>query len=156
VTRRRSAVTLVELTLALIIGSLALYIAYQGMHLMVRAEESTDRKASRTLAEARLQEMLLRDLRSSVSVAKKSADEYTISRWVMDGKKMVKRDATWRIVDKVRVTRELPGEGTMTFDFNGLLDPDEPAFRFRLEPSGDAKAGGDSTTPEPPAGGTEP
>lgn len=137
----RRGFTLTELTIAMVIGFIAMAIAYQAMHLLLRAEESTDRKATRTLAEARLNEMLLRDLRSSTAVISKNKDEYTITRWVMEAGTMVKQDATWRVVDKVRVVRELPGESPMTFDFDGLLDPGEPAFKFRLEKPPDVTSG---------------
>lgn len=146
----RRGFTLTELMVAMAIGMIATVVAYAAVHLMARAERTTDRHASRTLAEARLAEMLIRDLRSAAGVTRDSDTAYRITRWVLEQGKMVKREATWRVVDKVRVMREMPGEPRTVFDFDGLLDPDQPAFKFRVEPPDDAVMPSDpQPSPEP-------
>ena len=129
----RRGFTIVELLVAMVIGLAVMIVAYGAMHLMIKAEEGTDKRATRAMAEARLSEMLMRDLRSSVAVTPKSTAEYTITRYVMDAGKMVTKDATWKVLKGVKVTRDLPGDTSMTFDFDGLLDPNEPAFKFRVD-----------------------
>jgi prepilin-type N-terminal cleavage/methylation domain-containing protein len=135
---RPRGVTVVELTVALVVGAIVMVAAYEAIHVLLRSEKSSDKVSTRTLAEARLMEMLLMDLRSSLSVTETGEQEYTIERYAFQGGKVGIQNVTWRVVDDQRVVREADGESSQEFDFTGLLDPRSPAFRFRLERVPDA------------------
>jgi prepilin-type N-terminal cleavage/methylation domain-containing protein len=135
----RRGFTLMEVVIVLLIGFVVIVTAYQVMHLMVDAEKTTDKASQRAITEARLTEQLLRDLRSSHKVAKESNERYVISRYVNGSPRMESRDVTWRVEKGTKVVREATGEGRQEFPFDGLLDPDEPAFKFRLDKAPDAE-----------------
>lgn len=140
--------TLIELLIVLLVGVVIVMTGYQAIHVMAEAEKTTDKASQRAITEARLTEQLLRDLRSSQSVTKRSDSDYTISRWVLGAQRMEKREVTWKLENKTRVTRECTGEPRQDYDFDGLLNPDEPAFKLRLEKVPDATF----TDPTAPAG----
>lgn len=129
----RRGFTLMELMIVLLIGIVMINSAYQAIHLMGDAEKATEKASARAMVEARLTELLLRDLRSAASVNKTSGERYTIDRWILGTPRMTKVTVTWAVEEKVRVVREAPNEPREVFDFDGLLDPNEPAFKLRLE-----------------------
>lgn len=145
----RSGFTLMELMVVLLIGVIVMSTAYHAIHILGDAEKSTDKASQRAMVEARLTEALLRDLRSSHSVQKQSDSQYTISRWVLASPRMEKKDVTWRLENKSKVIRESAGEQRQDFDFDGLLSPDEPAFKLRLEKV-DESSFADPITPSAP------
>lgn len=129
----RRGTTLVELVVALLVGVLALMLAFNGILLMVRGERSTDREASKALVDARLVQTLLQDLRSSArSIEGKAGGPFTISRWVLDRDRMVERKVTWTMASKTRLQRQMEGEPPEIFDYTGVLDPTSLALSLRI------------------------
>ena len=129
----RRGFTLVEAAVALTIGALLLVVAYNAIALFVKGEKSTDREATRAIVEARLMEILLQDVRSSVSVAQAGPDRYHIVRYVSNGGSIEKREVVWQVENGTLVTRQMEGEPVREFNFTGLLAPKTVAVKLRLD-----------------------
>ena len=132
-TARRRAFTLTELMVALGIGAIVFALSWNVAHLLMKGERLTDRDASRALAEARLMERLLQDMRSAVSVLQVAPGEYHIKRHITAGGRLATLELTWKLAGPNKVTREAPNEPVQSFDFSGFIDPGEPPFKFQLE-----------------------
>lgn len=130
----RRGVTLIELMIALVIGAIIVGVAYNAIHLMLRSEQSTDRDASRALAEALVMETLLQDVRSARSVVP-AGTGYKITRNVVAGGRIAEAPlvVTWDIVDGPKVRRQVGSERPQIFDFSTLVSPADPPFKFQLE-----------------------
>lgn len=133
--RTRAGTTIVELMFAVAIGLIVILIAYNAMHLMVVGEKTTDREASRALAEALLMETLMQDLRSARKVTPQGANGYQIERYVAAGGKLKEQPitVTWEMVEGPKVKRQVPGERPQIFDFSKMINPGDPPFKFQLE-----------------------
>lgn len=129
----RRAVTLAELMVALALGGLVFALAWGLSGFMLRSERSTDREASRALAEARLMEQLLQDMRSAAAVQKVGTSEYQLKRHVTRGGKIELVPVVWKLAGPAKVVREEPGQPAQQFDFSAFIDPGDPPFKFQLE-----------------------
>jgi type II secretion system protein J len=125
--------TLVELIVAIAVGVVLLYAAYQAIGGLARSEKVLDRKASRAIVMARLMEYLMADLRSAVAVTPQGQGQYSIERSVFDGSQLSRRAVVWRQQSETLIIRQPAWGNSQQFNFQGLLDPDVPALRFRLE-----------------------
>lgn len=130
--------TLVELMIAMIVGAIIVGVAYNAIHLMMRSEQSTDRDASRALAEALVMETLLQDIRSAREVTP-AGTGYRITRNVAVGGRVAEAPVivTWEIVDGPKVRRTAGSERPQLFDFSTLVSPNDPPFKFQLERTSD-------------------
>ena len=138
----RRAFTLVEMAVALLIGIIALIICFNAIILLVRGEKSTDRDASKAIVDARLMQTLLQDVRSAAEVTETVAGkEYKIVRYVAGaGGKLEKKAVQWKLASDTKVTRQLDGAARPEeFDYAGLLNPQTPAVKFRLERVSDVR-----------------
>jgi hypothetical protein len=119
---------------ALAIGAVVIVVAYNAIHLMVLSEQSTDRDASRALAEALVMETLLQDVRSARSVAP-AGTGYRITRNVVVGGRIAEDPVvvTWEVIDGPKVRRQVGSDRPQVFDFSTLIRPEDPPFKFQLE-----------------------
>lgn len=126
--------TLVELMVALVVGGIIIGVAYNAIHLMVKSEQSTDRDASRALAEALVMETLLQDMRSARRVDP-AGTGYKITRNVVAGGRVADDPivVTWDVVDGPKVRRQAGSDRPQVFDFSNLMSPNDPPFKFQLE-----------------------
>ena len=140
---RRSAFTLVEMSVAMLIGAIALTVAFNAILMLVKGEKSTDRDASKAIVDARLMQTLLQDMRSSVEVTETTpGKEFRVVRWLSTtpGGKLEKKVVTWKLVSDTRVTRQLEGAAKPEeYDYTGLLSPQTPAVKLRLEKVSDVR-----------------
>jgi hypothetical protein len=108
----------------------------------VKGEKSTDRDASKAIVDARLMQTLLQDVRSATEVTETVAGkEYRVVRFVMaPGGKLDRKIVTWKLASDTRVTRLMEGEARPEeFDYTGLLNPQTPAVKLRLERVSDVR-----------------
>jgi hypothetical protein len=89
----------------------------------------------RAIMEARMMEVVLRDVRSSTEAIHVDADGkgYRIRRWVLAGGRAEPRNVAWRLVDGKKVTRQEESGPVQEFDFTQLFDSETPSIRFRVE-----------------------
>ena len=152
--RRRTALTLVELTIVFALVVLTVVIVYQAIHILLRSEDRTDKGSMRAITEARMMETLLKDVRSAADVNEVTPDkEYKITRYVIEAGRAVTREITWRLEANGRkVTRLETGGATQTFDFTELMDFNSPPVQFRIKKAGDVQfdPGAPPSTPPGP------
>lgn len=135
----RRGFTLVEMVVAMLVGTIALIVAFNAIGLMVRGEKATDRESSKALTDSRLMATLLQDVRSSWKVDAVSDKEWRIHRYVgTPGQKLESKEVVWKVVD-TKVTRTMDGGRPDEFDYKGLLDPQTLSVKFRLERTTDAR-----------------
>lgn len=134
---RRSGFTLLELLVAMLVGSVLMYFAYQGLALLAKGEKGVDREATRAITHAHTMEYLTRDVRSSVGVTDLGTGHYRITRYVPIDGRLQRRDVEWQVRGS-RVTRQQEGERPLEFNFTGLLEPGSPALALRMERTTDA------------------
>jgi hypothetical protein len=108
-------------------------ISHAAMHSLMRGERRADRESTRALLEAQVLEVLLQDVRSSVSVCRLGDGEWRISRYVCLPSGLESREVVWRTDGRTRVTRHQDGESVKEWSLAGLGDPGETAFRLKLE-----------------------
>ncbi len=130
---------MVELAIAMVVAALLGVVAWQFVSRILNpktgALQGARRRAERALAEARLMEVLMQDLRSSVDVVGDPATGYLIERYVPTASGDLElRVASWRKRDETTVVRELEGGRATEFSFAGLLDDEVPILDLRLEP----------------------
>ena len=129
------------MAVALLVGGLALTVAFNAILLLTKGEKSTDRDASKAIVDARLMQTLLQDIRSAAEVSETVAGkEYKIVRFVTgaDGK-LEKKTVLWKLVSDLRVSRTFDGGKPDEYDYTGLLNPQTPAIKFRLERVADVR-----------------
>lgn len=124
---KRSGFTLVEVSVAMLIGVIALVVAFNAIILLTKGEKSTDRAANRALTDSRLMSALLQDVRSSTQINPQGTDTYEITRYypndatgVLEPKKVV-----WKVINdplNPRVTRQVGTDRPDEFNYKGLLD----------------------------------
>lgn len=140
----RRAVTLVEVMVSAVVGVIAMYVAWNALIMLGKSEKSVDREAARAIMEARVTEQLLQDLRSAAEpVAATGAETFEIVRWMPVNGAIERKKVTWtmRAVAPPAgpcLARQVEGEAAREFWFTGLLKPDDPRFRFRIEEVPDA------------------
>jgi prepilin-type N-terminal cleavage/methylation domain-containing protein len=109
----RRGFTLVEMSVALLVGAIALVIAFNAIVLLTRGERSTDRAATKALTDSRLMSLLLMDIRSSTHV-EVNGDDIVIERFVAgQGGLLESKKVTWKTIKdpaSPRVTRQVDGE----------------------------------------------
>mgnify|MGYP001580433376 CR=1 FL=1 len=148
--------TMVEIAVALLIGVIALVVAFNAIILLTKGEKSTDRAASKALTDARLMATLLQDVRSSLSVTPNGADEFTVVRYVPGpataggtAGPLEKKSIVWKTINdpkNPRVTRLVQGDPRpVEFNYRGLyekadgtpaapgIDPMSPALKLRIQ-----------------------
>lgn len=138
----RRGFTLVEMAVALLIGAIGLTVAFNAIILLTKGEKATDRDASKAIVDARLMQTLLQDVRSASEVSETvSGKEYKIVRFVTGpGGKLEKKTVMWKLVSDTRVSRQVEGGGKPDeYDYAGLLNPQTPAVKFRLERVADVR-----------------
>lgn len=137
----RRGFTLVEMTVALLVGGVALAVAFNAILLLTKGEKATDRDASKAIVDARLMQTLLQDIRSAAEVTEAVAGkEYKVVRWTTGaGGKLEKKTILWKLATDTKVTRTADGGKPEEFDYTGLLNPQTPAVRFRLERVADVR-----------------
>lgn len=148
--RHVTAITLVELLIGFILGTLLLLVAYNFLYTLRFGQEKADDLSSGTIVQVQLTEALVMDLRSSIEVVEITAgSHYNISRHVKAASGMEVKLIEWRVVDQGRrVTRTAPGERTMTFDLDRILPPGAP-YILRMETLQDDDFMGTRRTPTP-------
>ena len=134
---RRRGFTLVEISIVIAILVVIMVAVWSALSQLGRSEKATDREATRALMQARLAEMLQRDLRSATGVHPSGDRGYRIDRWVLAGDKLEIKAALWRQVDEFKISRTLGSDPPQEFNFRGLLDTDSPGLTFRMDPLGD-------------------
>ena len=141
--RARSGFTLVEMAVAMLVGIIAMVVAFNAIILLVKGEKSTDRDASKAIVDARLMQTLLQDIRSATEVTETVPDkEYRVVRYVnaATGGKLEKKTVIWKLASDTKVTRLMDGATRPDeFDYAGLLNPQTPAVKFRLERVSDVR-----------------
>jgi prepilin-type N-terminal cleavage/methylation domain-containing protein len=138
----RRAFSLVELMVAVGIGTLLLIVAYNLIVLMTRSERAVDRDAMRAITESTMMQSLMMDVRSAHTIEPAGADTYRIVRWVVPegGGAFVESVVTWQaFVREEKVTRTVQGQSPKEFSFAGLTDPRGLGFTFRVEKEPDAR-----------------
>lgn len=147
---RRSGFTLVEIAVAMLIGVIALVVAFNAIILLTKGERSTDRAASKALTDARLMATLLQDVRSSVEVTPNGPDEFKLVRYVPNAAGVLeKKTVTWKTINdpkNPRVTRQVESEPrAVEFNYRGLyekkdgtpaaptIDPLSPSVKLRIQ-----------------------
>lgn len=123
----RRGFTLVEISVAMLVGVIALTVAFNAIVLLTRGERSTDRAANRALTDSRLMASLLQDVRSSTQINPQGTDTYEITRYYPNDQTGVlePKKVTWKVFNdpkNPRVTRQLEGERLEEFNYKGLLD----------------------------------
>lgn len=138
---RRGGFTLVEMAVALLVGGVALAVAFNAIILLTKGEKATDRDASKAIVDARLMQTLLQDIRSATEVSETQAGkEYKVVRFVTGaGGKLEKKTVMWKLASDTKVTRVMEGGKPEEFDYTGLLSPTTPAVKFRLERVADVR-----------------
>lgn len=139
---RRRGFTLVEMAVAMLVGGIALVVAFNAILLLTKGEKSTDRDASKAIVDARLMQTLLQDVRSATEVTETVAGkEYKVVRFVNGAAgKLEKKTVMWKLASDTKVTRQMEGAARPDeFDYTGLLNPQSPAVKFRLERVSDVR-----------------
>lgn len=130
---RRPGFTLIEVLVAMLVGSALMYFGYQALVVLARGEKMTDRESARAIVQARTMEYLTRDLRSSVAVTDLATGHFRITRYVPIDGRLQTRTVEWQVHDGRRVTRQQEGEPVQEFNFTGLLEPNSPALALKME-----------------------
>ena len=145
----RGAFTLVEVAVAMLIGVVALVIAFNAIILLTKGEKATDRAANRALTDARLMATLLQDVRSSVTVTPNGADEFKLVRYFPNKQGILeKKSVTWKTFNdpkNPRVVRQVETDRAEEFNYKGLfeqadgtpgapqIDPMSPSVKLRIQ-----------------------
>lgn len=134
----RRGFTLIEVSIVIAIMVVILVAVWSALSQLGRSEQATDREATRALMQARLAEVLQRDLRSATDARAGGDGEYLIDRYVLtpNDRLEVKR-VVWKKVDAFKISRTLEGEPPQEWNFRGLLKNDGPGVQFRIDGLGD-------------------
>lgn len=134
----RRGFTLVELAVALIIGSIAMVVAFNAIILLTKGEKATDRSANRALTDSRLMATLLQDVRSSTQVTPTGSDEFKVVRYFPNASGVLEsKSVTWKTYTdpkNPRVVRQVENERAEEYNYRGLFDPSEAATSPQIDP----------------------
>jgi prepilin-type N-terminal cleavage/methylation domain-containing protein len=134
---RRRAFTLLEIIVVLAILVVICAAVWTALSHLGTTEKTTDREATRALLQARLAEMLQRDLRSAADPVISRDREFEIHRYVLEGDRLEVRTVIWKKSDAFKITRTLGKDKPQEFDFRGLLKPESLGVDIRMEKLGD-------------------
>ena len=128
----RAGFTLLELMVSLLVAMLVVNAAWSGLHLLMMGDRAADRDAELALEEAKVLELLLRDLRSSIAV-EPTGDGYRITRYTLVQGSLQQVRADWSLEPGPALVRRIGPRVTASFRFNLKLADVQRPFRLRLE-----------------------
>jgi len=137
-TRILRGVTIVELMIAVAIGTLLLITGYNALIFMKTSQVKTETASTRTITQIQLMEKLTQDIRSGYFVPEDATEytpPYTIMRHVASAGGVDVHRVEWSVsTDGMTVTREDHTSGeNKEFRFENLLEANEIPLLFQVE-----------------------
>jgi prepilin-type N-terminal cleavage/methylation domain-containing protein len=133
---RRRGYSLLEILIALAIGSGILAVGMQALVVLRKGEVEAEARSARAIRQARLLETLLRDLRSSVEVEAQGPGQLRIRRYVLLGDRIDLKEVRWSREgegDTARLLRSEDGGPGVPYELHALAEEGYVAQDLRIE-----------------------